>query len=134
MTNQRQLRVGEEIRHAMADIFLRGEARDPGLRGVSITVTEVRVSPDLQNATAMVLPLGGADAEAGEALMAALGRAAPWMRSEISRRVKLRVAPRIVFRLDHSFEAVEAVERLLRQPAVSADLAGAKPGPDDKAE
>lgn len=129
MTSQRQLRVGEEIRHALADIFLRGEARDPGLRGQSITVTEVRVSPDLQNATAFVLPLGGGLAGGGEieAVLAALARAQPWIRAEICRRVKLRVAPRVSFQIDQSFDAAEKIERLLRAPTVAADLARETP-------
>jgi ribosome-binding factor A len=120
MSSTRPLRVGEEIRHALAQLFQRGEARDPGLRDVSLTVTEVRVSPDLRNATAFVMPLGG---EQVEAALEALARAAPWIRGEVAKRVKLRLAPRIEFKLDRSFDRVSRIEELLRRPGVKADLA-----------
>ena len=80
--SQRQLRVGEEIRHLLAELLERGNMRDPELRGTSITVTAVDVSPDLRNATAFVMPLGGVD-EAR--LLAAMRRAAPWFRAQIGR-------------------------------------------------
>src|SRR5277367_5988322 len=86
--SQRPLRVGEEMRHALAEIFRRGTMRDPALQGVSLTVTEVRVSPDLKHATAFVMPLGGRDAADA---IAGLKRAASYLRMELSRAVKLRV-------------------------------------------
>ena len=78
----RQLRVGEELRHALAQLFERGDMRDPELRGASVTVTQVDCSPDLRNAVAYVMPLGGVDRER---LLAAMRRAAPYFRSQLAR-------------------------------------------------
>lgn len=118
--SQRQLRVGEELRHVLAEILLRGHFRDPALvDGVSVTVAEVRVSPDLRNATAFVMPLGGEDATD---TIAALNRAQAYIRTEAAKRVKLRLAPSFSFRLDESFDEAARVTRLLQQPAVRADI------------
>ncbi|MCW5731134.1 MAG: 30S ribosome-binding factor RbfA [Alphaproteobacteria bacterium] len=128
---QRPLRVGEEVRHALAEILSRGDIRDPDLAGASVTVTEVRVSPDLKNATAYVMPLAGRNAEA---IMAALERAAPYLRAQVARAVKLRHAPRIGFRLDTSFDQAGRIDAILRRPDVAADLAasgGKTPGEAD---
>jgi len=125
--NQRRLRVGEEVRHAIGALLLRGELRDPDLQGVSITVTEVRMSPDLRNATAFVLPLGGRNV-AG--VVAALGRAAPWIRGQVARLVRLRFVPEIAFRADTSFETAARIEATLREPEVAADLGRAEDGDD----
>ena len=129
--SQRQLRVGEELRHALAAIFERGVLRDPALAGVVLTVTEVRVSPDLRNATAYVMPLGGAHrAEALEGL----GRSAGFLRRELARAVKLRVAPTIGFALDNSFDHASRIDELLHRPEVERDLAAdAGDGGDDAA-
>jgi len=116
---QRPLRVGEEIRHALSGIFSRGEIRDPGLAGVSVTVSEVRVSPDLKNATAFVMPLGGRNAEQ---VLAALARCAPFIRTQVAKQVNLRYAIRIGFRVDDSFEQASRIDALLRRPDVAADL------------
>jgi len=131
-TGQRPLRVGEEMRHALAQIFLRGDMRDPALQGVSLTVTEVRVSPDLKHATAFVMPLGGR--EAADAI-AGLKRAAPYLRMELARAVKLRVAPTLGFALDKSFDEASRVEALLSRPEVARDLLpeGEQDGTDDGA-
>jgi ribosome-binding factor A len=118
--SQRQLRVGEAIRHSLAEVLMRGELRDPELAGRSITVTEVRVSPDLKNATAFVMPLGGGDSSA---VVAALGRAAPFLRAQVAKAIRLRHAPQIRFETDTSFEHAETIERLLHDPAVARDLA-----------
>ena|SRR5579863_9036677 len=126
--SQRQLRVGEEMRHALAQIFQRGTLRDPALQDVNLTVTEVRVSPDLKHATAFVMPLGGrnaADAVAG------LRRGAAYLRRELARAVKLRVAPTITFELDESFDHASRVEALLHRPDVARDLE--QDGTDDGA-
>lgn len=120
--SQRQLRVGEEIRHALAAILERGEVRDPGLGARPVTVTEVRMSPDLQNATAFVVPLGGADVEA---VVAALMRARPFLRRRVAQAVRLRFAPDLVFTADSSFAEAARIERLLGDPKVARDL-----GPD----
>lgn len=117
--NQRQLRIGEVIRHALVQSLDRGEAHDPGLAGQSITVTEVRVSPDLRNATAFVMPLGGEDADA---VVASLNRAAPFLRRRVGEEVDLRRLPGLSFELDASFDAANRIETLLRSPSVSADL------------
>jgi len=117
--NPRPLRVGEEIRHLLADIFMRGECRSPELFDAQITVSEVRVSPDLKNATAYVMPLAGANKEE---LFLALKDAAPEIRHLLSKRVKLRYTPRIYFALDESFDEAERIENLLKSPEVARDL------------
>lgn len=116
---QRNLRVGEEIRHVLADIFMRGESNSPALFGVTITVSEVRVSPDLKNATAYVMPLGGQNKEE---LLEALKEAAPEIRHLVSKRIKLRHTPRIHFALDLSFDEAQRINELLKKPDVARDL------------
>ncbi len=125
--SQRQLRVGEALRHALAEILTRADMRDPALAGVQVTVTEVRVSPDLRAATAFVLPFGGGDAAA---LAKALNHAAGYFRRELAGAVDLRVAPTIRFEEDRSFGESARVEELLRSPAGARDLA--KGGPDER--
>lgn len=117
--SQRQLRVGEELRHTIAQIIERAHFRDPMLQGVSITVTEVRVSPDLKNATAYVTPLGGG---AAADVVAALGRAVPYFRGQIARAVKLRAVPGLTFQADTSFDYAARISGLLQQPTVARDL------------
>src|SRR6267142_1915400 len=117
--SQRQLRVGEELRHALAQLLRPGELRDPALRDANITVTEVRVSPDLKNATAFVMPLAGAnEAE----IMAGLKRSAPFLKGRVAHTVELRQAPNIVFAIDSAFENAARIEALLRRPEVERDL------------
>lgn len=106
----------------MAQILLRGELRDPDLKNVSITVSEVRIGPDLRNATVFVTPLGGTNAEA---VVAALHRAAPWLRGQVAREVRLRHVPALGFQLDSSFDQAQAIERMFDDPAVQRDTAGA---------
>lgn len=117
--SQRQLRIGEVIRHALAQLLERGEAHDPGLDGVSVTVTEVRISPDLRNATAFVMPLGGGDADA---VLQSLNRAAPFFRRRIAEVVDLRRLPALSFQLDISFDNADRIDALLRTPVVAADV------------
>ncbi|MDE3016181.1 MAG: 30S ribosome-binding factor RbfA [Pseudomonadota bacterium] len=119
-TNPRSLRVGEEIRHALADIFMRGESNAPELFGAAITVSEVRVSPELKNATVYVMPLAG---ENKEELLEVLKVAAPELRYLVSKRVTLRHTPMLHFRLDHSFDEAQRINELLRKPEVARDLA-----------
>jgi len=119
--NPRPLRVGEEMRHALARIFEHG-LRDPDLAGVAVTITEVRVSPDLKSATAFVMPLGGSHAPE---VMAGLKRAEGFLRRELARQVKLRVAPILHFALDDSFQRASDINALLHRPEVERDL---KPG------
>lgn len=120
--SQRQLRVGEEIRHALAMIFERGDLRDPALAGRMLTVTEVRVSPDLKNATAFVTPLGGGTGETMRAILDGLGRAAPHLRHELGRSVRLKFTPRLTFQGDQSFDEAERIDAMLRSDAVRRDL------------
>lgn len=119
--SQRQLRVGEELRHVLAQTLERGELRDPDLEGVIITVTEVRVSPDLRNATAFVLPLGGHADDMG-AVLAALGRASTYLRHQVGRQIRLKYLPAFSFKADPSFDAAGRIDALLHDPAVARDL------------
>lgn len=119
--SQRQLRVGEELRHALVRILSRGDLRDPELEGVRVTVTEVNVSPDLRNATAYVVPFGGGQAES---LVAALNRAAGYVRGQLAQDVNLRHAPGIRFEIDRSFDHASRIDQLLHDPRVVRDLAG----------
>ncbi len=109
--SQRQLRVGEELRHTLAWILERGEVRDPGLGGASVTVTEVRISPDLRKATAFVTPLGGGSKT--EDVVAALNRAVPFLRRQMGRAVKLRFLPDLDFVADRTFDQVDRIRDLL---------------------
>ena len=109
--SQRQLRVGEELRHALAWILERGEVRDPGLDGVMVTVTEVRMSPDLRNATAYVVPTGGGDAAP---VVEALNRARPFLRRTVAHAVRLKFAPELRFAADETFDQAERIDWLLR--------------------
>ncbi len=118
--SQRQLRVGEAVRHAVADILLHGSVHDPELEGHIITIPEVRMSPDLKLATIYVMPLGGRDTDN---VLAALDRNKKFLRGEIARRVNLQFAPEIRFRVDDRFDEAERIEKLLRTPAVQRDLA-----------
>jgi ribosome-binding factor A len=124
--SQRQLRAGELVRHALAEILSRGEVHDPVIEGHMITVPEVRMSPDLRQATAYVMPLGGRDEQA---VLEALDRNRRFLRGEIARRVNLKFAPDIRFRLDERFDEAERIEKLLRTPEVKRDLD--RPGEDD---
>lgn len=117
--SQRQLRVGELIRHTLADILQRGEVHDPALEGMVVTVPEVRMTPDLRLATVFVMSLGGKGADT---LVATLDRHRKFLRGEVSHRVDLRFAPDLRFRLDESFEEGERIDSLLRSPQVKRDL------------
>jgi ribosome-binding factor A len=117
--SQRQLRVGELIRHEMAEIFTRGDVFDPVIESVGVTVTQVEMSPDLRLATAFVRPFKG---EAGEALVKALESHRKFIRGRISPRLGLKFVPDLRFRLDTSVDYAEHIERLLRDPQVARDL------------
>jgi ribosome-binding factor A len=121
--SQRQLRVGELIRHELADMLTRGDIHDPVIQAHLITVPEVRMSPDLRLATIYVMPLGGRDIEE---VIEALDRNKRYVRGEIGRRVNLKFAPEIRFRADERFDEAERIEKLLRTPAVQRDLDGEK--------
>ena len=117
--SQRQLRVGEQVRHAIAEILAQGGVHDADLEGHIITVPEVRMSPDLKLATIYVMPLGGRDTEV---VLAALERNKKFLRGDVARRVNLKFAPDLRFRVDERFDEAERIEKLLRTPAVQKDL------------
>jgi ribosome-binding factor A len=117
--SQRQLRVGELVRHALADMLTRGEVHDPVIEAHLITIPEVQMTADLRLATIYVMPLGGRDTDA---VLAALERNKRYLRGEIAHRVNLKFAPEIRFRLDERFDEAERIEKLLRTPAVRRDL------------
>jgi ribosome-binding factor A len=118
-TSQRQLRVGELIRHALAELLARGEVHDPVIEGHMITVPEVRMSADLRLATIYIMPLGGRDAKD---VQAALERNKRYLRGEIAHRINVKFAPEIRFRIDERFDEAERIEKLLRTPEVRRDL------------
>jgi ribosome-binding factor A len=113
------LRVGELIRHALADILQRGEVHDPELEGMVVTVPEVRVTPDLKLATVFLMPLGGKGAES---VVGIFDRNKRYLRGEIAHRINLRYAPDLRFQLDTSFAEGDRVDALLRRPDVKRDL------------
>lgn len=123
--SQRQLRVGEEVRHALSEVFFRGETHAPQLDGVSITVSEVRISPDLKNATAYCTPLaGGGDVDS---IIHALNELAPQIRKQMNKRIVLKYSPKLYFKLDKSFDAANRINLLLQKPEVQRDVTS----PDD---
>jgi ribosome-binding factor A len=121
---QRQLRVGEELRHALAALLGRGELRDPALQDAAVTVTEVRVSPDLKNATAFVMPLAGRHTPE---VLEGLRRSAGFLRSQLGREVPLRFTPSLAFELDTSFDHASRINELLHRPEVERDLGEHEP-------
>lgn len=119
LPSQRQLKVGELIRHALADIFFRGDIVDEVLSRQSLTVPEVRMTPDLKLATAYILPLGGGDA--AEAV-AHLDKHKRFLRGEVAKRVSLKFMPELRFKVDTSFESSRRIDELLASPTVARDL------------
>ncbi len=117
--SQRPLRVGEEVRHALVALLASGEIRDHELQGVLVTVTEVRMSPDLRNATIFFTPLGGTG---GPEILKALKRAGPFIRGRIAQVIQMRVAPQLWFELDKSFDVATRIETALKDPQVRRDL------------
>jgi len=117
---QRSLRAGELVRHALAEILARGEVHDSIIETHLITVAEVRMSPDLRVATVYILPLGGQDAAV---VVSALDRNKRYLRGELARRVNLKFAPDLRFRIDERFDEAERIEKLLRSPQVRRDTA-----------
>ncbi|MFN4272636.1 MAG: 30S ribosome-binding factor RbfA [Aliihoeflea sp.] len=123
--SQRQLRVGEQVRHALADVIQRGEIRDEVIEATVISVAEVRMSPDLKIATVFVAPLGAAD---DQAVIKALARKAKFIRGRVSGALRqMKYMPEFRFRLDTSFDNMARIDELLRSPEVARDL-------DDKDE
>ena len=129
--SQRQLRVGELIRHAVAELLARGEIMDDEVSRLMITVPEVRVSPDLRNATVYITPLGGGDPKTAEK---AMGRHARWLRGQVAHRINLKFAPDLTFRYDDRFDETAHIDALLHSPDVARDLAGNDEGDDSDGE
>jgi ribosome-binding factor A len=117
--SQRQLRVGELIRHALAEMLTRGEVHDPVLEGHLVTIPEVRMSADLRQATIYVMPLGGRDVAE---VIEALNHNRKFLRGEIAHRINLKFAPDIRFRVDERFDEAERIEKILRTPRVQRDI------------
>lgn len=117
--SQRQLRVGEVIRRALSDVLARGDLHDPELAGVSITVGEVRTSPDLKLATVFVLPLGGQDSER---IIAALNANSKELRRQVTKGLTLKFSPKLRFLIDQSFDQMDETRRLLALEDVRRDL------------
>jgi len=117
--SQRQLRVGELVRHAVAEMLARGDVHDPVIEGHFITVPEVRMTKDLRLATIYIMPLAGRDADE---VLAAFERHKKFLRAEIAHRINLKFAPDIRFRIDERFAEAERIDQLLRSPAVKRDL------------
>jgi ribosome-binding factor A len=122
LPSQRQLRAGEIVRHALAEIIAREDFRDPDLADVLVTVGEVRCSPDLKHANVFVTPLGD-DTEEGRAkLAAALNRASAFLRGRLGREIELKFTPVLNFIADKSYDEATAIDRLLADPRVRRDL------------
>ncbi len=118
--SQRQLRVGEMLRRSLSDVLMRGDIHEPDLAGVSITVSEVKTSPDLKVATVFVLPLGGGNADI---VLAALRRARSELRRHLNRHIDLKFSPELRFVLDESFDRMDETRTLLSEDRVSRDIA-----------
>jgi ribosome-binding factor A len=116
---QRQLRVAEEIRHVLSEVFTRAEFRDPELAAAHITVTEVRIAPDLKRATAFISRLGRSDVDA---LLPSLQRATPYLRGQVAKALRLRSAPDLVFQPDHALDYAMKIEELMHRPEIARDL------------
>lgn len=130
--SQRQLKVGEEIRHALSSVIMRGDFRNPVLAKANLTVTEVRASSDMRNATCFVVPLGGEDTVPREEVLEALRSASVYLKTQVAQSVHLRFAPRLSFQYDASFDQGGHVDDLLRSPKVLEDLQ--KPNDDADSE
>ncbi len=126
--SQRQLRVGELIRHAVAELLARGEIMDDEVSRLMITVPEVRVSPDLRNATVYITPLGGGDHKVAEKAMA---RHARFIRGQVAHKINLRFAPELTFRYDDRFDESAHIDALLHSPDVARDLERPQGDADD---
>ncbi|MDF1620342.1 30S ribosome-binding factor RbfA [Pseudothioclava nitratireducens] len=126
--SQRQLRVGELIRRTLSDVLMRGDVHDPDLQRVSVTVGEVRTSPDLKVATAYVAPLGG---QGGEELIKALARNKGELRHLVSKHLTLKFAPELRFRLDETFDRLDETRRMFSDEKVQRDIAQPEDDEDD---
>lgn len=117
--SQRMLRMGELVRHALAEVFSRGDVHDPVLETHVITIPEVAMTPDLRHATAYIMPLGGKD---GRAVIDALNRNKKYMRGVVAKKINAKFAPDLHFRIDERFDRAEEIDKLLKRPEVQRDL------------
>ena len=120
--SQRQLKAGELIRRALADILARENLRDADLQGVSVTISEVRASPDLKHAIVYASPLGGKSTEDMDKVIAALQRCGSFLRGRLGKEMEMKSTPRLKFVADRSFDTAEDMAKLLGQPQVKQDL------------
>jgi ribosome-binding factor A len=127
---QRQLRVGEMLRHALADVLRRGEIRDPDLAGVSVTITQIKPSPDMRHATVFCEPLGGQNAKT---VIAALNKHKGFLRGELGRLITMKFTPDLRFVEDESFAEAQKIETILKSSRVQQDLAAPDEDSDDDA-
>jgi ribosome-binding factor A len=128
---QRQLRVGEMLRHSLAEILRRGEIRDPDLAGVSVTITQVKPSPDMRHATVFCEPLGGKNARQ---VIVALNKHKGFLRGELGRTITMKFTPDLRFVEDESFAEAEKIETILKSSRVQRDLSQADPTDEDDGE
>ena len=128
--SQRQLRVGEMLRHALADVLRENDIRDPDLEGVSVTITQVKPSPDMRYATVYCEPLGGKNANA---IVAALNRHKGFLRGEMGHRIAMKFTPDLRFVEDQSFAEAQKIEDILKSPEVQRDLHASSSEEDDDA-
>src|SRR6201985_501327 len=126
--SQRQLRVGEALRHALAQVLRENEIRDSDLEGVSVTITQVKPSPDMRYATVFCEPLGGENAKA---IVAALNRHKGFLRGEMGHRITTKFTPDLRFVEDESFAEAQKIETILKSPEVQRDLAAAHDGEEE---
>ena len=119
LPSQRQFRVGEIIRKTLVEIFERVEIRDPHLAGISITVSQVVVGPDLKLARVYVMPLGGSNQEK---VLGGLERATTFLRKNVASRVSLKYTPRLEFKLDNAFDSSQHIEKIFKSPEYQANL------------
>ena len=119
MPSQRQLKAGEVIRRALVDILAREDLRDPALKGVSITISEVRASPDLRHALVYAAPLGGGDIDE---VIKGLNKCAPFLRGRLGREMTMRSTPALRFEADTTFETASEMQRLMNRPEIKRDL------------
>ena len=129
--SQRQLRVGEQIRHALSRILSRGELRDPILTSIPITVSEVRCAADLKLATVYIMPLGGQNIDE---VLTALKRAGAFLRGQVAREVQLKYTPGLRFMADETFAEAGRINELLRRPEVRRDLVTQDDDGDEEGE
>ena len=133
--SQRQLRAGELIRHALVEVLREQELQDEAMQGVSVTVTEVRMSPDLRHAHVFVEPLGGSKMAGGQVqdVVKALNRHAKFLRGRLGHGIDMKFTPELKFQHDQSFDEAERMARLFDDPKIREDLAKPDGGHDDGA-